>query len=248
MAIYPVFNEATGKKTHGNPISQPKGSCRSINNWECTRDNIYRIPRGRNTYSDDATLPAFAVEMPMKYQNHLYLHYANNTIYYDTAAPGTFAQATDISAGTDFTPPAGFKMDWLESDNNLYITTDQGILKLDTYTGTFSNAGCPKGLSSDIRTTTPLAGTWLVNNNYVAYRHVWSIKDANNKNIVGAPSDREEIQNTTGVTVAVELRIYIPDDITTNHMLGLYRTTDGAVSQPENEQLVYQIQPSIVIL
>lgn len=244
MAIYPVFNEVTGMKTHGNPISQPKGSCRAISNWSCSRDNIYRIPRGRNTYSNDTTLPNSTVEMPMKYQNYLYLNYANNTIYYDdSVTPGDFIQATDIAAGTTFTPPVGFKMNWLERDNNLYITSDQGILKLDSYGGNFSNAGCPKGLSADIRTTTPVAGTWLNNGNYVAYRHVWSIKDANNKTITGAPSDRQEIFNSTGVIVAIELRIYIPDGITTDHMLELYRTTDGVVSQPENEQLVYQVQP-----
>jgi len=243
--IYPIFNEVIGKKTHANPMSQPKGSCRIVKNWETVRDNTYRKPRGRDTYSNDTTLPNSTVDMPMKYQDVLYLHYANNTIYYDdTGTPGDFIQATDIAAGTAFTPPAGYSMGWLENNNNLYITTDDGILKLDAYAGDFYAAGIPKGLGCDIRVTFPVAGTWLPINEYVAYRHVWSYTDANNKKNVGAPSERQEIQNGAVGVAAVELRIYIPDGITTDHLLELYRTTNGAVSQPENEQLVYQINPT----
>jgi len=245
MAIYPVFNEATGLKTHGNPMSQPKGSCRELKNWETTRDNVYRVPRGRNTYSDDTTLPNSTVDVPMQYDSRLFLHYVNNTIYYDSNGAGTFAKVLNIDTTDSFvSPDTIFKVDSLEYNENMYITTNEGIKKIDRLGGTFRKAGAPKGLGADIRFTSPIAGTWLVDTNYVAYRHVWSISDYNDNKIVGAPSERQEVQNTTGGTVAVELRIYIPDDITTDHMLELYRTTDGATSQPENEQLVYQIQPS----
>lgn len=243
--IYPVFNEVTGKKTHGNPVSQPKGSVRVCENWETTRDNVYRIPRGRDQYSDDKVLPNSTVSSPFQYGNRFFAHYANDTIFYDSDGAGLMLQVLDSTGAVTFVAPdTDYSMEGLENNNSLYITTSKGIQKLDTLGGTLTQAGCPKGLSSDLRFVTPGAGEWLADTYYVAYRHIWSIKDANNNKVVGAPSERQEIQNTTGVDVAVEHRIYIPDGISTDHMLELYRTTAGAVSQPENEQLIYQIQPT----
>jgi hypothetical protein len=243
--IYPVFNEVSGKKTHGNPITQPKGSVRVCENWETTRDNVYRIPRGRDEYGKTSLLPNSTVQVPMQYDNRLFLHYLNNEIYYDANGNGDYVQVLDATgAGIFQTPDANHKIEYLENANNLYITTSTGLMKLDTLGGVMVQAGAPKGLSSDIRLITPGAGEWLSDGNYVAYRHLWSVKDANNNKIVGAPSERQEVQNTTGVDTAVEHRIYIPDGVSTQHMLELYRTTDGATSQPENHQLVYQINPS----
>lgn len=241
MSIYRVLNEVLGRKTHGNPITLPSGSAITCKNWECIRDNVYRIPRGRTIY-DTKGLPAQNVNQLLSYDNKLIAHFDDNSLYKDNGS-GLFTQMEDVSGGLIFSSPASdFLMQDIEFDTNWYCTSSKGILKLDSMSSNIREAGVPKGLGFDLRIIDDT--NWLTNGNTVAYRVVWSYLDANSNMITGAPSERIEVTNSAGVDRAVELRIQIPDEITTFYKLQIYRSSEAVGTPPEDLQLVYENKPT----
>ena len=242
MSEFRNINEITGRMTHGNPISLPPGTVTVGENFETVRDNVYRKPRGRNTYGSG--LPSANVNQLLSYKDRLICHMSNNTLYYDSDGSGTFSQYSDIDAGTTFNAPeSGYLIQGLENAGNLYITTDEGIQKLDSLSGNIEKAGIPRALGFDAELTG--ATGWFATGKAVAYRIVWKKTDANSNEVIGAPSERQTIVNSVGDR-NVALRIYIPDGITTSHYMQIHRTSTVAssVTPPEDFQLVYQAQPT----
>lgn len=236
MAEYRELNNRTGRWTHGNNYAYPPGSVVVGSNFECSRDNIYRKPRGRAAYGSG--LPAQNFLQLMDYNDRLIAHMANNTLYRDNGS-GTFAQIT----GTFAQPGSDYLIKSLEYAGNLYFTTSGGIYKLDSNTSAASTAGVTQALGFDAE----LSGAtgYLADSKNVSYRVLWKITDANNNDIVGAPSERVDVTNASGGTRNVSLRIYIPAGITVSHVLQVYRSSIVAstVTPPEDFQLVYEGSP-----
>ncbi len=70
-----------------------------------------------------------------------------------------------------------------------------------------------------------------------AYRVMWGVKDTNDNLILGAPSQRSEVTNTTASTAAVILNFTIPAGITTAHFYQIYRAAAVAVGVEPNDEL-----------
>lgn len=236
MAEVRVLNEKTGISVHGNSLTLPSGSARVVRNWKCTRDNIYTKVRGRAVYGSG--LPSQDLAQFLQYQDRLFCHMANNTLYYDSDGAGTFSQVT----GSYTVPETNYKIQELAYQGNHYLCTGNGIYKSDTLGSQYIASGSPKGLSFDLRIIDNV--NWLSNGNTVAYRVVWSIEDANTNVVDGAPSERQEVTNSAGADRAVELRIYIPSDVTTSYYCKVYRSTQVSGTPPEDFQLVYQANPA----
>jgi hypothetical protein len=247
MAEFRILNEQLGVQTHSNPVTSPKGTLTAGDNWEAVRDNVYRKPRGREVFGSG--LPSANILQFLEYKNRLFVHMSDYSLWYDSDGAGTFAQVTGTFKG----PDAASLIKDLEQNGNLYLCTETGLKKLDELGGTAVDAGLPQGLDSDLRLVTGTilegSGTGVVGHS-VAYRHLWTVYDANNNKIFGAPSDRAQIDNTTGSAKAVSYRLTIPNEITASHTLEVYRTsiTTGSstdlVVPPEDFQLVYQAKPS----
>jgi hypothetical protein len=137
----------------------------------------------------------------------------------------------------------GLRIKSAQLNGNLYLTTSVGIKKLDQVTGTITDSGVVAALDNllEINFTSP--STFLQNNNSVAYRIVWGIKDENNNLLLSAPSERTVITNTTGSDKAVNITITIPDGITTNHFFQIYRSEQGTAAG-ENYNQVFEDNPS----
>ena len=152
-----------------------------------------------------------------------------------TAYTGTYNHPNATFARTRF----------LQTSNNLYFTSDSGVYKLDAYDSTPVLAGMYKGL--DIEVALSGSSGFLATANQAAYRVVWGIKDANDNIILGAPSGRAVISNSTGGSRDVDLDITIPDGITTEHFFQVYRSapSGGAAVEPNDELgLVYENNPT----
>lgn len=236
MPEYRSLNEKTGISIHGNNLTLPPGTAVELKNWKCVRDNVYTKARGRVAYGSG--LPSQNIVQLLQYKDRLICHMGNNTLYYDSDGAGTFSQIT----GTYLIPETDFKIKGLELQGNHYITISNGIYKSDTLGSQYIATGAPKGLSFDLRIID--STNWLSNGNQVGYRVVWSIEDNNGNVIDGAPSERQEITNSAGADRAVELRIYIPTDVTTSYYCKVYRTTQTTGTPPEDFQLVYQSNPT----
>jgi len=129
----------------------------------------------------------------------------------------------------------------LEALRNFYFTTNKGIYKIDSITATPRSVGVVKALGGT-HTLTGSSG-FLMDDTAVAYRLVWGYIDANTNLLLGAPSQRLIVSNSTGGNKNVNLTFIIPDSITTEYFYQIYRSnaSSAASDEPSDElQLVVQ--------
>lgn len=144
-------------------------------------------------------------------------------------------------SGTYLPLETGLRIKSVESNGNLYITTDDGIKKIsgtldaccnpnfDASTNFITSSGGPKAL--DVTgVITYECGGFMEPLAKTAYRVVWGIKDANKNLILGSPSSRYVIANTDCAAFAnVCVSFTVPFDVSsTDYFYQLYRT--GIVS------------------
>lgn len=154
------------------------------------------------------------------YRGTLLAHFLDRMAY-DSNGAGTFVNYS----GSFDSPDGQAKPRSFEANQNFYLTSSQGIQKLQDVTSQFVPAGAPVGLGGTYSLTNP---GWMSNNVQVAYRIVWGYRDLNNNEIVGAPSQRMIVINDTGATANVEQTWLIPDQVTTSWFYRVYRSAESA--------------------
>lgn len=227
---------ARGLYTFPNDLSAvPKGAMLIADNAVIDKDDVLESRRGWKQYGSAFTDP---VNQLFSYQDHIIAWY-NNKLAYDNGS-GTF---TDYS-GAFNTPLTGYRLRSIQANQNFYVTSTTGMRKLDTYNGAFTDAG-GIGALDGTGTTTGVAG-FLANNFQVAYRMVWGIKDANGNLVLGSPSQRVLVANTSGGTRDTSLTFTIPDGVTTSYFYQIYRSGQFATTvEPDDElKLVYEDNPT----
>jgi hypothetical protein len=233
--------KAKGLYTHPNPLTVPQGGLLVADNTVIDREDTNEAARGFKLYG--AALTISGSQKPNKmfnYQDRLLLQY-HNKLAYDSDNAGTW---TNLS-GTFVAPTGAQYIRAMEANKNLYLTTSTGIRKLDAYNGTPTDAGIPKAI--DIEGATTGGSGFLSNNQQVAYRVLWGITDANGNKIVGAPSQRDIVNNATGGTRDINVTFTVPAGITTSHFYQVFRSGEsgGVAVEPSDElQLVVEKNPS----
>jgi len=220
----------------------PLGALVRADNISIDKDSVAESRRGFNYYGTELSAggPAVVIKKAFNYKDRLITHY-NSKLAYDSDGSGTW---TDYS-GTYSDPDTGFKMRSVLANRNFYFNTAEGIQKLDALTATPVDAGAPKALNGTAVTTG--GSGFMATNTQVAYRIVWGFKDLNNNLILGAPSQRIIVVNTSGGTRDVSITFQVPVSITTNWLYQIYRSPESASSTdvPNDEmQLVYEDNPT----
>lgn len=141
-----------------------------------------------------------------------------------------------VSLGA-FNAPTGSRMRFIEVQKSLLFTSSQGVMKLDSPTGTVRRAGMPPGLNVVANLT---AGTWFPPNTAVAYRTMWVRVDANDQTISGEPSWRVIVPNDQATPQAVILSIIMPEGIIEGDYVEIYRTdlSADAITNPGDEEFL----------
>lgn len=222
--------EASGLITDPNQLSSvPPSALKSCTNVDCDRINTYQKTRG---FKDYATLTG-VVKKFFSYQGKTLVYYLNGvtpTLAYDNN--GTFVNYGAITST--------YPMFSTSANSNFYFTTDNGVKKLDSVTGSILSSGVPQGLGGTYTLIATTANI-LANNQKTAYRVVWGYTDANNNLILGAPSPRIPVVNTSGSTKDVQLVLQIPDEITsTKYFYQVYRA-DAVVNTTEPIDEMYLV-------
>lgn len=227
-----------GLWTHPNQFSEvPEGALNRADNIVIDRESIAQTRRGQKTYGSQFDDP---VDQLFIYKNKILTH-AGSKFFYDSDNQGTFVQYT----GTFDQPDIGFKIRSFEANRNFYVTTSEGIKKLDSIDGQFRPAGAPGGLDGTY--TLVSSSGFLTDQKSVAYRMVWGYKDANSNEIIGAPSQRLIALNNSGSSREVSMTWVIPDQITESWFYRIYRSNESAnlTTEPDDElQLVKEGNPS----
>lgn len=253
---------ARGLYTFFNSLSEiPEGSLLEADNVVINRNGAIQSRRGFSKYGSDLDNGADRAKQLITYKGRILRHYDDN-LEYDSDGLGDF----DAFSGSFTETESGLRIKSVEANGNLYFTTDAGIQKISaktasdftTSTNFIRSAGGVKALDVtgvvDYSVSGFLSGIDAGGGDEtcaVAYRIVWGVKDRNSNLILGAPSSRTVIINTsTTNSGVVELTFTIPPRITTSdtdYFYQIYRTAviAGVDSDPGDEMnLVIEDFPS----
>jgi hypothetical protein len=229
-----------GLYTSPNEFSSvPDGSLLRANNCIITVDNIIESRRGNDRV---AQLPLADDRFSRLevYQDNIVATWSNGKVGYKSgsafvAVSGTYNDSSSTLARRRF----------LSAASCLFFTTSAGVYKLDAYNGTPVLAGMFKGLDLSLALTG--AAGFISNNNQVAYRIVFGRRDAQNNLLLGAPSGRAVVINSSGGSRDCVVTFTLPTGITTSDFYQVYRSENsGGVSvEPDDELgLVYENNPT----
>lgn len=231
--------KVAGLYTNPNQFSEiPDGALSKANNAVIDKGSVIESRRGFKKYGNQLGTN-HTIDSIHTYKNKLIVHHNDSTLSYDSDDAGTWTSY----AGT-IEAIAGTQIKSVNQNGNFYFTTNTGVKKLDSISSTIGEMGVPKALDF-IGTTTGGSG-FMSNNTAVAYRVVWGKKDLNNNLLIGTPSGRTVVINTSGGTRDISVTVYIPSGITTAHFYQIYRSAAVTyTAEPNDElQLVYEGNPS----
>lgn len=222
--------------------AQVNGALAIADNIVIDKDNLAESRRGFTRYGQYLDVGNYTdtIEGIFNYKEDLLVSF-NNKIARDSKNNDPWIEYT----GTFTEPASDFKIRSLQQNENFYITTNDGIKKLDKIDGQFTDAGMVRSLDGFGQVTGSTG--WFTDNASVAYRMVWAKYDANNNLILGAPSSRVVVGNSTGNSVNVSLSFLVPDEVTTDYFYQIYRSplTGSILDEPTDElQLVKEGKPS----
>lgn len=219
--------------------SVPQGALLKADNCVITVDNILEPRRGQDRI---ATLPDAGDQFTRFewYQDIQVAAWSGDSIGYKSgssfvALSGTYAHPDPLLARVRF----------LLTNSNLYFTSAAGVYRMDAYNATPMLSGMFKGL--DINLALTGSSGFLPTDNQAGYRVVWGIRDANQTVILGAPSGRASIPNSSGGSRDVVVTFSIPSGITTTNFYQVYRSkaSGGVAIEPDDELgLVYENNPT----
>lgn len=236
----------SGLITDPNTFSEvPEGlTLARASNVVLDKDSIMSSRRGFAQYGVPTATPTAQITSMFDFKDTIIVADVLGNLSYDANNNGsTWTQYT----GT-FLPPSGVSNDRINSfqaNKNLFFTTSEGVFKLEAPTATPRQAGVSAGLGGS-GVTTGAAGFMATSTN-VAYRIVWGYRDLNENLVLGAPSDRIVVPNTSGGERNVAVTFFIPQDINSTYFYQIYRSSGSASlnDQPDDElQLVFEGSPS----
>lgn len=168
---------------------------------------------------------------------------ARNNFAYDSDGAGTW-----VTTSTNVPSPAYALTNTYraaQSNDNIYFTSLDGILKTDAPANALYSAGGLPGLDGSAALVD--SAGFMETDTAVAYRMTWTYTDANKNAVEGTPSTRVVIANSTGGTRNVNLTFTIPHSTTTAYNYRIYRSpmSATAATEPSDElQLVISGNPA----
>lgn len=215
--------KAVGLWLTSNPLAAPPGALSTADNVALRRAGVTESRRGQ---APDAEAPGDASILSLAaFEGGVVAHTSANQV-------ALRDDSTTLTAysGT-YTAPTGHKVRFAEAGGGLYFTTNAGPYRLDSLTSTPTFAGVPPGLEGSGATTG--ASGWLATTYVVGYRLVWGRRDGDGAVLLGAPSGRILVVNSSGGTRDVAVTAPIPDGVEAGvHFLQVYRTVREAVVSP----------------
>lgn len=233
-----AMNKAKGLYLFQNYLSFiPEGALLDATNVVVDRDYVIEPRRGIMQYGNFGSISNIPQQL-LTYKGQVLVN-SNDEMFYDNGE-GTFTSFTG-----NYTPvQEGLRVKYIEANGNLYITTADGIKKISTNvtdlsTATESNAGIVPALDGTAALDFANPG-FLPPLSAVAYRIVWGTTDVNNNLLLGDPSQRIVVVNSTANYASVNVTFDIPQGINTNYFYQIYRT---AVSTALNSTLLAELDP-----
>ena len=225
----------SGLYTNPNQFSElPEGALQKADNIVIDKGSVAEPRRGQAKYGQLPSSYTGLVSALYDYSGTLLVSY-NNKLARDNGS-GTFTDYT----GT-FSPPTGHRIKSTQANKNFYFTTSSNIKKLSVVSADPINAGAPRALDGYCSIDSGSSNGFLGNGESVAYRFVWGYKDVNDNLILGSPSGRATVTNSSG-DKNVNIRLYVPDTAIVGYFYQAYRSVNvqSPIEPPDDLQLVFE--------
>lgn len=167
----------------------------------------------------------------------------------DPSAPSGWAEYQGIyfppSPGKDAHGAAiPGKIHFFEAQQALYFTTASGVFRLESLDGTPVLSGVAQALSGTLALSAAGSPQALNDGAATAYRYVWGRRAANDRVMLGAPSGRVTIVNTSGTPRDVTHSIPVPFGVDSSHFLQVYRADEvPSTTTPSDEMYLVHEKP-----
>lgn len=192
----PTLTAARGIVTSANELSRADGALSIADNVVLDYANVIQQRRGLKEYSQALPGNVFCKQL-LTYKNVVLAYYAE-TLAYDNGS-GTFTAFT----GSYSELVSGLRIKYIEANGNFYFTTDEGVKKISAlsaadFSGSLpvTDAGGIPAIDLSAELISNVSG-FLPAQSKTAYRLVYGTKDANSNVILGAPSARAVLTNTS---------------------------------------------------
>jgi hypothetical protein len=214
-----VTLKALGLNYSPNNLALPEGSLVVADDVIVRRDNVLESRRGFREYSEPFGAGVDRSKQLISYKDRILNHY-NDILQYDTGVLDNDGKAIfDSFNGTYNEVQTGLRIKSIESNKNLYFTTDKGIKKISartaadftTASGFIDDAGGIKAtdFTATLNITQGQTAGFLPVDSAVAYRILWGYRDLNENLILGAPSDSISVYNYLSNIVSLDLNTFL---------------------------------------
>jgi hypothetical protein len=186
-----------GLYTFGNELNQPEGSVSIADNVNIDEPSVITQRRGFTDYADLIDEPTTRIRQLMVYKDTLIRHHENKLSFHNN---GLFSEFD----GSYYELDSDIRLKYIEANSNFYFTTSEGIKKISALTATnfstgagyITNAGVPGALDTTGVTVFASNG-FLPPLSKVAYKVLFGKKDINNNLLLGSPSARYVVTNSS---------------------------------------------------
>lgn len=216
-----------------NSFAVPDGALEVAENCVITLDNVISKRRGYFAFFSpgSGTLNNLAL-----YQHTLIDIYTNKIGHLDDNGSETINTGVAVVV----TPPRVSRT--AQANDNLYFTTDNGVLKLSAFNSNVFMAGIPPGL--DLTGNFAPADGPIGGDTQVAYRILFGRTDQNNNLLLGAPSDILVLINRPFASASFTTAGAGPFTITINTSVAHNLSTGQVVTIPTGAPTPAQLEGS----
>lgn len=218
MAQSSVTLKAVGLNYSPNQLSAPEGSLSIANDVIIRRDGVIESRRGYLEYTAGVGSSVETAKQLMQYKNRVLMHIGTD-LFFDSGTLDANGKAIFSQfAGVYNEALAGRRIRYIESNKNLYFTSDSGIQKISaksasdfsTASGFITQAGAYPALdfTANLLISQGQNSGFMTPDSTVAYRHIWGYKDLNNNLVLGAPSNRVIVYNYLQNIIAMDLNAF----------------------------------------
>lgn len=194
-----VLKKCRGLHTFDNEINEPEGALDVADNVVIDAGDTIESRRGFGEFGNSFGTEDSRLSQVIEYKGRILRHY-DSTLEFDSTGAGAFS-AFD---GSYSELEDGLRIKSQEANGNLYFTTSSGVKKIsaltasdfNTATGYITAAGGIKALDVQAELNF-VSGGYLSPQSKCAYRVIWGIRDNNNNLILGSPSSRTILTNTS---------------------------------------------------
>lgn len=192
----PEIRQFRGRYVQRNSFEVPDGALEVASNVTVQNDFIITKRRGYYQYYAPGS---GTLKKLKKYENKLIAIYTNQIAYYtDSGASPNLVGTQTVDSnepGLSWTIGTNTIPRMAEASENLYVTTDNGVVKLTAYNSLVQGVGAPPGQDLNAHFYPGQQATFFAGDKVLGYRACFGRTDANDNLILGAPGDVAALTN-----------------------------------------------------